>query len=87
MTLALFLEPLRENQAVVSIKVSVQPTPFALDAFSNLLQCVCPMGGMLTVEGSINAGAVQELVEQVFIGPFVDGLAAFGALQIPSRLL
>ena len=80
MTFALLLEPLRENQAVVSIKVGVQPTPFALDAFAILPQGVCPMGGMLSVEGSINAGAGQELVEQVFIGPFVDGLAAFGAL-------
>ena len=85
MTFALLLH--RENQAVLSIKVGVQPTPFALDAFADLPQSVCPMGGMLSVEGSINAGAVQELVEQLFIGPFVDGLVAFGALQVTCSLL
>ena len=37
--------------------------------------------------GCINAAAVQELVEQLFIGSLVDGLIAFGALQIACGLL
>ena len=36
--------------------------------------------------GCINAAAVQELVEQLFIGSLVDGLIAFGALQIACGL-
>ena len=45
------------------------------------------MGCMLLGEGCINAGAVQELIEQLFIGPFVDGSVAFGALQVASGFL
>ena len=45
------------------------------------------MGGVLLGEGCINARAVQELIEQLFIGPFVDGLVAFGALQVSSGFL
>ena len=35
----------------------------------------------------IDAAAVDELLEIGFIRPFVDGQAAFHALEVPSRLL
>ena len=87
MTFALSLEPFREDQAVLCIQVGVKTTAFALDAFANLPQSVGPMSCMLLGVRCIDAGAVQELVEQIFIGPFVGGLVAFGALQVTSRLL
>ena len=87
MSLTLPLEPFRENQAVLCIKVGVKSTSFALDALADLPQGVCPMGCMYLGKGGIDASAVQELIEQLFIGPFVAGLVAFGAFQVTSGFL
>ena len=75
MTFAFPLEPFRESAA------------FALYAFANLPQRVGSVCCMLLGERCINAAAVQEVVEKLFIDPFMDGLVAFGALQVASGLL
>ena len=61
-----------DDEAFFLIKVALQPTAFAVNGLSNLPQCVSTVCLVLFVEGSINAGAVQELVEELFIGSLVD---------------
>ena len=87
MTFAFPLEPFRENQPVLSIQVGVKSAAFALYAFANLPQSVGSVCCMHLGERCINAAAVQEVVEKLFIDPFMDGLVAFGALQVASGLL
>ena len=42
---------------------------------------------MLTGESSVDAGALEELVENLLVSSIVDCLVAFGALQVPCSLL
>ena len=87
MTFAFPLEPFREDQSILCIQVGVESAAFALDALADLPQGVSAMGRMLLDERSVNAGAVQELIEQFLVGPFMDGLIAFGALQVAGGFL
>ena len=67
--------------------MGVESAAFALDALSNLPQSVGVVGCMFLAKGCINACAVQELIEQLLVGPFMDGLIAFGALQVSCGFL
>ena len=87
MTFAFPLEPFCEYQSILSIQVGAESAAFALDALSNLPQSVGVVGCMCLAKGCINACAVQELIEQLLVGPFMDGLIAFGALQVSCGFL
>ena len=87
MPLAFFLQPFGEDEPFLVIKVAGDATAFALDGLANLPESVSAVGLMCLVEGSIDAGTVQELVEELVIGFLVDGEIAFAALEIASGLL
>ena len=59
----------------------------APDAFAFLPQCMCVVGLMGLAIALIYAAAVEECLETSFVGPFVDGQAAFRAFEVAGGLL
>ena len=87
MALAFLLKALGDDESFLLIQVAVQSAAFALDGFSKLPQGMGAVCLMLLGVWGVYAGAGQELVEQFLVCPFVDGLVALAALEIPSCLL
>ena len=59
----------------------------ALDALAFLPQTMCVVTFAGFGVALINAAAVEEGLEAVFVNPFVDGQATFCALEVTSSLL
>ena len=81
------LEGLGQDHSVLGVKVTLGATIGAPDALSLLPQGMGVVGFMRFAIACIDAAAVDELVEIGFIRSFVDGQAAFHALEVSSRLL
>ena len=76
------MKSLGRNDAKVAVKVPVSPTLGALDSFSNLPKCMAWVPLMGSREGLVDAGALDEVVEGIFIDTFVDVDATDQAFQV-----
>ena len=83
---ACFVKGLGRDDALLAIQVPVGSTLGAFHPVSNLPQCMAWMLWVFCHVGLVDAGALDEGVEGLFIDTFVDIDATHQAFQIPGGL-
>ena len=87
LALAWLLESFGQNDSVFCIEVALRAAIGAADALPLLPERMCVVSVVIFGIPFVYAAAVEEVAEVGFIGPFMDGQAAFHTLEVSGGLL